>query len=117
MLAEFRGCSLTKLNSLEFIEASMNTAAAEARATVVNSSFHKFGPQGISGVLVLAESHLSVHTWPEHGYFAADLFFCGGGDPYKAFEQLRDRLGAGHFQLTELKRGMEPRARGVEVES
>ncbi|MCH7988747.1 MAG: adenosylmethionine decarboxylase, partial [Planctomycetes bacterium] len=65
------------LNNLEFIEASMRAAAAEARATVVNSSFHKFGPQGISGVLVLAESHLSVHTWPEHGYAATDIYVCG----------------------------------------
>lgn len=117
LLAEFRGCSLTKLNNLEFIEASMRAAAAEARATVVNSSFHKFGPQGISGVLVLAESHLSVHTWPEHGYAATDIYVCGDSClPILAQQSLARALEARHTELMIIQRGLDaPAGHGMRV--
>jgi S-adenosylmethionine decarboxylase proenzyme len=119
LLAEFRGCSVTKLNNLEFIEASMRAAAQEARATIVNSSFHKFGHQGVSGVLVLAESHLSVHTWPEHGYAATDIYVCGDTClPRLAQASLARALDAQHTELMSIERGLDlPAGQGMRVQS
>ncbi len=73
----------------------MRQAAEEAGATIVDSSFHRFLPHGISGVVVIAESHLAIHTWPEYGYAAIDLFTCGDEvNPWKAFEFLRIKFDA-----------------------
>lgn len=109
ILAEFRGCPVTKLNDLTFIEASMRAAAEEARATVVSSSFHQFGPQGVSGVLVLAESHLSVHTWPEHNYAATDIYVCGDTClPELAQASLARAFEAAQSELMTIERGIGP---------
>lgn len=106
LLAEFCGCNRELLNDLPFIEASMRTAAEVACATVMNASFHKFGPQGVSGVLVLAESHLSVHTWPEHGYAATDIFTCGDQCfPERALDSLAQALCAASFEVMHIERG------------
>ena len=95
----------------------MRAAAAQARATVVSSSFHKFGPQGISGVLVLAESHLSVHTWPEHGYAATDIYVCGNSClPILAQQSLARALEARHTELMIILRGLDaPAGHGMRV--
>ena len=107
ILAEFRGCNAGALNDLEFIEASMRAAAEEAGATVMQSSFHQFGPQGVSGVLVLAESHLSVHTWPEHDYAATDIYVCGDTCfPELAQASLARALGATRSEFMTVERGI-----------
>ncbi len=95
----------------------MRAAAEEARATVMNSSFHKFGPQGVSGVLVLAESHLSVHTWPEHGYAATDIYVCGESCfPRLAQVSLARALGASQTELLTIERGLDaPAGVGMRV--
>ena len=74
-------------------------------ATLLHIHTHKFSPQGVSGVAVLAESHISVHTWPEIGYGAFDVFMCGDAQPWKAVEVLRDAFAAGEVRVKELLRG------------
>ncbi len=106
ILAEYYNCDRERLNSAALIEKYMNRAALEAGATIVTSAFHTFSPFGVSGVVVIAESHLSIHTWPEYGYAAVDIFTCGDiVDPWKAFDCLRERLQSGHFSTMEMKRG------------
>ncbi len=81
-------------------------AAEYAKATVVEDVFHKFNPHGISGVVVIAESHLAIHTWPEYGYAAVDLFTCGESvDPWDAFQYISDKLESNNKTTMELKRG------------
>lgn len=107
ILAEFQGCNTQKLDDLTFIESTMLEAAKRANATVINCNFHKFGPQGVSGVLVLAESHLSLHTWPEHGYAASDIFVCGNECfPALAQEYLAQAFEASTTELMTLQRGV-----------
>jgi S-adenosylmethionine decarboxylase len=74
-------------------------------ATLLHIHTHKFSPQGVSGVAVLAESHISVHTWPEIGYGAFDVFMCGEAQPWKAVEVLRRTFRAGDVRVQELLRG------------
>ena len=108
ILAEFRGCEIAALNDLDYIEAAMRSAAEAAGATVVNSSFHQFGPQGVSGVLVLAESHISVHTWPEHAYAATDIYVCGDNCfPQLAQDLLASSLGAADSEMMTIERGTQ----------
>jgi S-adenosylmethionine decarboxylase len=74
-------------------------------ATLLHIHTHKFSPQGVSGVAVLAESHISVHTWPEVGYGAFDVFMCGEADPWQAVDVLRRAFSAREVQVKELRRG------------
>jgi S-adenosylmethionine decarboxylase len=77
VLAELTGCPPEVLNDLAGLEICFRKCAVEGGATLVSSHFHHFSPQGVSGVVVIAESHITVHTWPEHGYAAVDVFTCG----------------------------------------
>ncbi|MCD6443029.1 MAG: adenosylmethionine decarboxylase, partial [Thermotogae bacterium] len=77
LLAEFYDCDPNILRDLETIREYLKEAAEVANATIVNWTFHQFSPQGVSGVVVIAESHLAIHTWPEYRYAAVDLFTCG----------------------------------------
>ena len=107
LLVELNDCNREVLNDLGLLRDAMLTAAIECGAVILGDSFHRFSPQGVSGVVVIAESHLSVHTWPEYGYAAVDVFTCGTTvDPMKAAEVLIERLGAKSHSLTEIKRGI-----------
>lgn len=107
ILAEFYGCNSNILNSVERIEEAMSEAAVECGATVVGTKFHMFNPYGVSGVVIISESHLAIHTWPEFEYAAVDLFTCGDEcDPMVAYEYLKEKFGAKSAIYTELKRGM-----------
>jgi S-adenosylmethionine decarboxylase len=110
-------CPPALLNDLDLIREALVEAVKAGGATLIDLCSHQFSPQGITATATLAESHIAVHTWPEHGYFAADLFFCGSGDPYRAVETLRLRLRAGEVRTRELKRGFEdvPRHPGAEA--
>ena len=77
ILVEFFGCNSEILNDVIVIEKSMVDAAKEAQATIINSTFHHFSPYGVSGVVVIQESHLAIHAWPEYQYAAVDIFTCG----------------------------------------
>lgn len=76
-LIEFYGIDSNKLDDTDWIEHHMLSSLSGSGATYVNHYFHKFTPQGVSGVIVIAESHLSIHTWPEKEYAALDVFTCG----------------------------------------
>lgn len=113
ILAEFFDCDEALLNDAEMVEFVMKRAALECGATIVNSVFHTFNPHGISGVVVVAESHLAIHTWPEYGYAAVDVFTCGETvDPWIAAETIRRQLKAESVKTMSLKRG-ELRNKGV----
>jgi spermidine synthase len=106
ILVEFIGCSPEVLDDVTVIEKSMIDAAQEAGATVINSTFHHFSPYGVSGVVVIQESHLAIHTWPEYQYAAVDLFTCGDGvDSWKSFDWLRKAFQAKNYSVLEMYRG------------
>ncbi|MEJ2636097.1 MAG: adenosylmethionine decarboxylase [Calditrichia bacterium] len=106
ILAEFFECDTEILNDVERIENYMKRAAIECGATIVNSVFHTFNPHGVSGVVVIAESHLAIHTWPEYGYAAVDVFTCGDTvDPWIATRALKEYLKSNAIKTVELNRG------------
>jgi len=106
ILGEFFNCNPDVLNNLSRIEEIMKEAAQVAGAHILGSFFHPFNPHGVSGVVVIAESHLSIHTWPEYGYAAVDIFTCGQVvDPWKAFRSLKKALEAENFSVFEVRRG------------
>ena len=84
----------------------MENAAEEAGATIINSTFHHFSPYGVSGVVVIQESHLAIHTWPEYGYASVDLFTCGDTvNPWVSYQMLKEAFEADHGSAVELSRG------------
>jgi S-adenosylmethionine decarboxylase len=107
VLAEICGCDYKILNDLEKVEEIMVNAALEAGAEVRECVFHKFSPQGVSGVVVISESHLAIHTWPELGYAAVDVFTCGRKvDPLDMCNYLAGHFDAEHMIAKETERGM-----------
>lgn len=106
ILVDFIGCEPEIMNDVTTIEKSMVEAAQRAGATVINATFHHFSPYGVSGVVVIEESHLAIHTWPEFGYAAVDLFTCGDQvDPWVSFDYLKEVFGAGNYSALEMRRG------------
>jgi len=106
ILAEFYGCPPEILNDMGRIERTMVDAALEAGAEIREVAFHKFSPQGVSGVVVISESHLAIHTWPELGYAAVDVFTCGNTvDPWVSCNYLKEHFAAVHLTAQEILRG------------
>ncbi|XWO14397.1 S-adenosylmethionine decarboxylase proenzyme [Candidatus Hepatincola sp. Pdp] len=97
----------TNLNSPKDIDKVLRDCAIAAGATILHSHMHHFNPQGVSGVVVLAESHISIHTWPERGYAALDIFVCGDCNPYLAIPILKDYFKPKNIQLSENRRGVK----------
>ena len=107
LLVEYYNCDNQILNNPKLIKKYMENAAKACQATIVESVFHLFNPHGVSGVVVIAESHISIHTWPEYSYASVDIFTCGNRvDPLKAYEFLRKKLKAGYATPVEMKRGL-----------
>ena len=107
LLLELKDCDREVLNNLSFIKRVLPIAANEAGATVLEESFHQFNPHGVSGVVVIAESHLFIHTWPECGYAAVDIFTCGDSvQPEKAVQKLIRGLGVKNHSILEIQRGI-----------
>ena len=99
-ILELYDCDPTKLDDETFLRHTITTAAQRAGATLLNLITHRFEPQGVTGLALLAESHISIHTWPENGYAAVDVFTCGDHTmPEKACEVLCDELSAGRHAL------------------
>lgn len=95
------------LNDLDHVERALRDAAEAAKATVLHCHLHHFLPNGgISGVLVLAESHISIHTWPERDFTAVDVFMCGDCDPYDSVPVLKAAFDADRVELNEERRGL-----------
>ena len=107
LLLELKDCDREVLDDLDFLKGILLTAANEAGATVLGESFHQFKPHGVSGVVIIAESHLFIHTWPECGYAAFDIFTCGDSvQPEKAAQKLIRELGAKSHSILEIQRGI-----------
>ncbi|MBN2015102.1 MAG: S-adenosylmethionine decarboxylase proenzyme [Candidatus Altiarchaeota archaeon] len=107
LLVELYDCDKAVLNDVEKVEKMLVRAAELSDATIIKPVFHKFNPHGVSGVVVIAESHFSVHTWPEYGYCALDIFTCGGQiKNKKALKYLEKELGAKSISVIEMKRGV-----------
>ncbi|BDD08898.1 hypothetical protein FUAX_13300 [Fulvitalea axinellae] len=106
IIVEFYDCKPELLNDVVYIENNMVGAAEKAGATVINSTFHHFAPIGVSGVVVIQESHLAIHTWPEYGYAAVDLFTCGETvNPWVSYNFLKEAFKAEHGSAVEMRRG------------
>ena len=106
LLVEFYDCDPEAINDLDLVENSMKDAALAAGSTIVDSVFRRFSPHGVSGVVVIAESHLAIHTWPEYRYAAVDLFTCGEKvDPWAARDHLQDVFCSRDSECRELPRG------------
>ncbi len=107
VLLELRDCDPQLLDDLAHIRQEMLRAASTVEAHVVGESFHQFTPQGVTGILSIAESHISIHTWPEHGYAAADIFTCGDQTmPERAAAVLIEALHCRDPEITQICRGL-----------
>jgi S-adenosylmethionine decarboxylase len=107
ILAEIYGCPADILNDVRKIEEILVNAALEAGAEIREVVFHKFSPQGVSGVVVISESHLAIHTWPELGYAALDVFTCGDRvNPWDACNFITTHFQAQNMTATEVDRGI-----------
>ena len=93
-------------NDSDLIEQTLRKSIDVAGATLLHFHIHAFEPNGLSGVAVLAESHISFHSWPERGYMALDIFMCGKADPYKAIPVLKEAFKPATLQINEIKRGI-----------
>ena len=108
LIADLHGIAADKLMDVAAIEALMKHAALSAGATIVYSPLHAFGAgQGVTGVVLLAESHISVHTWPELGYAALDIFMCGRADPYQALVVIEAGFMPQSREVQCLSRGLQ----------
>ena len=108
MVVEVSGCNPDVLNDLDRVKEILRESALQANAEILELAFHHFTPQGVSGVVVISESHLSIHTWPEYGYAALDVYTCGEKtDPWRAMEYAAEQFGATTIVKTEIARGQE----------
>ncbi|MEN3035503.1 MAG: adenosylmethionine decarboxylase [Candidatus Methanosuratincola sp.] len=104
---ELFGCDPKGLDDIRGIEEAMERGAIESGLTILGRVFHQFSPQGVTGVLVVAESHISIHTWPELGYAALDVFTCSKNtDPMKVFSRIAGLLKPASNSVVEMKRGV-----------
>lgn len=106
LLADLHGVDAALLVSCEAIETLLRQAARAAGATILHGHFHSFGPQqGVTGVLLLAESHISIHSWPEYGFAAVDIFMCGGAAPRLALDIVEAALAPTRTDINTIARG------------
>lgn len=109
LLCEYHGCDRELLNRPDAIRTELLAAVDRSGATPIHDFVHNFTPHGVTGVVVIAESHFAIHTWPEYGFAAVDLFTCGDTvDPWSAFEQLGKALRATSHSVIEMRRGLLP---------
>jgi spermidine synthase len=110
LVLELYGCRAAALSSVPYVQDAMIKAARAAGATIIDSIFHHFKPHGVSGVVVIAESHFAIHTWPEHRYASVDLYTCGPGTrPWEAFKAVKKFFKASHFSVMKIERGLLPK--------
>jgi S-adenosylmethionine decarboxylase len=97
----------TGLDDIDLVETTLRRCVDAARATLLHIHVHHFTPSGVSGVAVLAESHISIHTWPEAGYAALDVFMCGSANPDACIPVLREAFAAARVEVNEILRGQD----------
>lgn len=108
IIVELSGCCQEQINEVNNVQKIMLEAAQKANANVIKSVFHKFSPVGVSGVVVISESHLSIHTWPELGYAAIDIYTCGNSTkPFRACYYLAQKFKAQKIKATYILRGIQ----------
>ncbi|PTY05133.1 adenosylmethionine decarboxylase [Opitutaceae bacterium EW11] len=108
-LFDYHGCAREMLTDTEAIRSTLLAAVKEAGGTIVTDTFHTFSPYGVSGVVVIAESHVTIHTWPEHGYAAVDVFSCGVSlDQNRIRDRIAGALQAQRVEERRFARGMTP---------
>ncbi len=106
LLADFHGVDAAHLEDGAALDALLRKAATGAGARILHSHFHGFGTgAGVTGVVLLAESHISIHTWPEFGFAAVDIFMCGSAQPQQALSIIEATLQARSFELRTIERG------------
>jgi S-adenosylmethionine decarboxylase proenzyme len=114
LLIELKDCNTDLLNDMEYLRTVLTDVAKYIGAAVIKDSFYQFSPQGISGVVIIAESHISIHTWPEYNFAAVDVFTCGDViEPKNAIKPLAEKLKAKSTTYIELKRGVFQESRVV----
>lgn len=114
ILAEAEGCDPRVIDDPHMVESIMVSAALSAGAEVREVAFHRFSPQGVSGVVVISESHLAIHTWPEYGYAAIDVFTCGSRvDPSDAVGYIVEHFRAAKCSTQEIQRGVFDRSEKI----
>jgi len=113
LLLELFDCAPDAIDNLQAVKGALVEAAKRAHATIVDVVFHEFNPFGISGVVVIAESHLAIHTWPEYRFAAVDIFSCGDLlEPEAAARYLVEQFAAERASVVEMQRGMFLRSAG-----
>ena len=109
LLCELYDCDRERLDRPELIRDEILVAVGRSGATPIHDFVHAFTPHGVTGIVVIAESHFAIHTWPEYRFAAVDLFTCGDAvDPYQAFDHLSAALRARSHSVIELRRGVLP---------
>jgi S-adenosylmethionine decarboxylase len=109
LLVELHGCHPETLKKVEVVREILTSAAKACKATIVDVAFHEFTPHGVSGVVVIAESHISIHTWPEYRYAALDIFTCGEAIvPEVAAQFIAARFRCKNASSVEMRRGIIP---------
>ncbi len=107
ILVEYYDCDADIINNVEQVENILLTATRAAKASIISHNFHKFSPHGISGTVVIAESHVAIHTWPEYNYAAVDIFTCGETiDPWVIQEYIKEAFLSKNISSIEMKRGL-----------
>jgi len=113
LIIDFYDCNVEILKSTKQIELYMVEACKLAKATIVKQTFHEFSPHGVSGVVVIAESHVAIHTWPEYNYAAVDIFTCGDTvNPLIIYNYLKQKLKSTDCSKVELNRGFKTEIKG-----
>ena len=108
IIVELSKCDSEILNNMSEVKKILIEAAIQANTEIKEHAFHRFYPQGVSGVVVIAESHISIHTWPEYGYAALDIYTCGDKtEPLKACRYIARNLKAEKMEYTQIERGLE----------
>ncbi len=105
-LVELIGCDLAQLKFVKDVQKALLQAAEASQAVILDYSFYQFQPEGVTGIILIAESHFSIHTWPQDNYAAFDVFTCGEMDVDKAIETLKECLGAKDVKTTMVRRGI-----------
>lgn len=108
VIADLSGCNSKLISSVSFVQSILEEAVVKAKATIIASRFHQFSPIGVSGIILLSESHCSAHTWPDEEYVAIDIYTCGEHVfPQVACDYIADKLEASSVYITSLERGLK----------
>ncbi|MBI2547624.1 MAG: adenosylmethionine decarboxylase [Candidatus Aenigmarchaeota archaeon] len=105
LIVELYKCPFETLDNETLVKETLLDAAKKMDTTIIGSVFHKFSPYGVTGIVAIAESHISIHTWPEHGYAAVDIFTCGDKDPRIGADYIKTQLRAQTINYRTLNRG------------